>query len=170
MTSYGRRIVLFFLDLSAEITSAFVYILGLAVLFMGVSGLNRERVRLRWARVHAKEQKYISEHSGLNLPLKARIHAYLCGDGSVSWRKERNTEKIHADIRFYPDHKSLIAPFNGALSEIYGRAAKVKKMRNFYKLSFTSMTVAQDLLKDGPYSSTLWAIPDLKTGLAQENG
>ncbi len=127
---------------------------------MGVSELNRARVKIRWARVHAEEERYISENSHATAPLKARLNAYLCGDGSVYWRNEKGTSKIHAEIRFYPDHASLVDSFAQAFLAVYGKQINAVKLKNHFLLSITSMVIVKDLLIDTSFSSTLWRVPN----------
>jgi len=127
---------------------------------MDLSGLNREKVKARWRRIHESEMRYLTMHENQTAHLKARIHAYLCGDGSVSWRRERANGKLHCEIRFYPDDKSMLRSFSDAFRAVYGREPHVKKLKNHYRVAITSMTAAKDLLGDGKFSSTEWAIPD----------
>lgn len=121
--------------------------------------LNRQKVIERWRRFHSKETNYLEKNKVDSLRFKARLHGYLCGDGSVSKRVERGTNKTHYDIRFYPDHESLIKPFTEALIKVYGKTATVRKDINYYRVFLTSKTVALDLLRDKDFSSTGWVIP-----------
>ncbi|MDD5171532.1 MAG: LAGLIDADG family homing endonuclease [Candidatus ainarchaeum sp.] len=126
---------------------------------MDLSELNRAKVKIRWKRIHDTEKKHIAKYARLTRDLKARVHGYLCGDGSVSQRPERNNGKMHYEIRFYPDHQSLIPPFVDAFYSVYGQKPHIKKLKNHYRVAITSTIAAKDLFKDGPFSSTEWRVP-----------
>lgn len=98
------------------------------------------------------------ENLNKHLPLKARIHGYLCGDGSVSLRKEKN--KTHSEIRFYPDDLSMARAYSVALRVCYQKVPSIKKLNNYYRVYLNSIIVAKDLLKDGSFHSLEWSIPD----------
>ncbi len=127
---------------------------------MDLSELNREKVKTRWRRIHESEMRYLAIHESSTAHLKARIHAYLCGDGSVSWRRERGNGKMNCEIRFYPDDSSMLTSFSDAFHAVYGKRPHVKMMKNHYRVAITSIIAAKDLLRDGKYSSTEWAIPE----------
>ncbi len=124
-----------------------------------VSELNRNRVIERWNKVHEKERAAFSNNTHETRCLKARVHGYLCGDGSVTARKEKGTGKIHYDLRFYPDHKSMIVAFQKAFFTLYRMRPKIRKAENYYRLSLTSKTVVTDLLNTSDFTSTRWTIP-----------
>jgi DNA-binding transcriptional regulator WhiA len=126
---------------------------------MDLSEMNREKINLRWKKIHDLEADYIADNAERNQYLKARVHGYLCGDGSVSFRRERRNEKLHCDIRFYPDHESLIAPFIAAFYRVYGKQPRVKRRKNHYAVLVTSMMAVRDLLKDNSFSSMEWSVP-----------
>lgn len=132
---------------------------------MELSEINREKARKRWSRVHSAEEQFIKKNKKGNEPLKARVHGYLCGDGSVSMRKEKGRPgATHADIYFYPDHKSLIRPFTEAFRRIYGKKFTIRNLGAYYSLRLVSMTVAKDLLADGSMTSLGWSVPDWVIG------
>ncbi len=129
---------------------------------MELNEINRAKVKKRWSKVHSAEEILIRENKKGNGHLKARVHGYLCGDGSVSIRKEkrRSGDVHHADIRFYPDHESLIRTFTEAFCRIYVKKPAVRDMGKFYFLTLTSMTAAKDLLADGSMTSLGWRVPE----------
>ena len=132
---------------------------------MGISEINREKSRKRWNRVHSAEERLIRDNKKGREYLKARIHGYLCGDGSVSMRKEKGRPgAVHADIRFYPDHESLIRPFMEAFCQIYGKKPTIRNRGSYYSLAVTSMTAARDILADGGITSTEWHVPGWVAG------
>lgn len=128
---------------------------------MELSEINRIKVRKRWDRVHSVEERFIKKNKKGNGHLKARVHGYLCGDGSVSMREEKGRPgAIHADIYFYPDHKSLIKPFTEAFRRIYGKRFTLRNLGAYYSLRLVSMTAARDLLADGSMTSLGWRVPE----------
>ena len=126
---------------------------------MDLSETNRKKILIRWSRVHTAEQEYISTHAMKNESLKARLHGYLCGDGSVTRRKERANEKMHHEIRFYPDHVSMAASFIDAFHLVYGKRLRLKELTNHYLVNLNSKIIANDLLRDGSLSSMEWRVP-----------
>lgn len=126
---------------------------------MNVREANRERAVARWRRVHESEKHLINSRRNRFMIQKARLHAYLCGDGSVSVRRERASGKLHCEIRFYPDHISMLNVYSDAFWMVYGKRPHVKRLKNHFRVAITSITAAQDLLLDGPFSSTDWKVP-----------
>ncbi len=126
---------------------------------MDLSEINRKKILIRWGRIHAAEQEYITIHAMKNEPLKARLHGYLCGDGSVSCRKERKNGKMHHEIRFYPDHVSMAASYIDAFHLVYGKRLKLKELTNHYLVNVNSQVIVHDLLRDGSFSSMGWRVP-----------
>jgi len=126
---------------------------------MNLSELNRAKVMVRWNRIYREEREIIRKNAKSTKHLKARIHAYLCGDGSVSRRYEKGTGKLHHEIRFYPDHLSMAESFNEAAVKVYGRAFPIAPLKNHYRLMVCSRAIAEDLLTDGPFSSLKWKVP-----------
>ncbi len=124
-----------------------------------ISELNRQRVLKRWRKIHQTEKEFLARNMHIVLPLKARLHGYLCGDGSVSNRVEKGTNRIHYDIRFYPDHRSIIKPFIEALEKVYNKSATIRREKGHYRIFLTSKTVGMDLLKDSAFGSDKWDIP-----------
>ena len=131
----------------------------IAEFIVKLSEINREKVLVRWRKVHSAEQEYISTHARKNEPLNARIHGYLCGDGSVSIRKERRTGKMHHEIRFYPDHRSMAFSFINAFHLVYGKRLRLKERKNHFLVNINSKVIVNDLLRDGSFSSTGWRVP-----------
>jgi len=132
---------------------------------MEIGEINRVKARTRWNLIHSCEELLIQHNKKGKEHLKARVHGYLCGDGSVSMRKEKGRPcSTHADIRFYPDHKSLIQPFVEAFCRIYVKKPTIRDLGAYYSLTVTSMIVARDLLADGSMTSMGWRVPDWVIG------
>ena len=128
--------------------------------YMNISEINRKKVLIRWNNIHESEKKFIFNHASKHRHLKARIHGYLCGDGSVSRRKEIANGKVHNEIRFYPDHITMASSFLDAFNQVYGKRLRMKERKNHYLVSVNSKIIVNDLLKDGPFSSMNWHVPD----------
>jgi len=95
--------------------------------------------------------------------LTARLCGYISGDGSLSVRKERNGREHH-DIRFYPDHESLISIFVNDFDKLYSKIPAVRKMKNHYHIHVSCKTACEDLLKLTKFGSLTWRLPnELKT-------
>jgi intein/homing endonuclease len=127
---------------------------------MDLSEINTKKIQARWAKSHLSEQSYIDNLPNNTKYLKARIHGFLCGDGSVSWRKEKCQNKIHCEIRFYPDDISMVSAYLSAFKIIYNKKPTVTQRKNHFCVYLNSMTVVKDLRIDGSFGSTEWSIPD----------
>ncbi len=125
-----------------------------------LSEINRLKVINRWKKVHSKELAYIQKNENAALHLKARIFGYLAGDGHVGLRKERKSGKMHGDIAFYPDHKSMIEPFCYAFRKVYGKKAHIRDLGRYYCVRFNSVVCAKSLLDSGSFSTYSWSVPD----------
>ncbi len=121
---------------------------------MDLSELNRDRVLLRWSRVHSNE-KNIIQHDEKSL---ARLCGFLAGDGSVKIRTE-SSGKIHHTMEFYPDDESLIEPFFQATEKIYGKRGKVERYQNHFRIRYYSKTIVEDILKIATFGIYDWDIP-----------
>ena len=118
---------------------------------------NLKNVISRWKRQHEKELSWIKSHSNTDI-FRARICGYLAGDGGVSIRKE-TTGKVHNEIRFFPDHESLIEPYLEAFEKAYNKVPKTLKKKNFYEIRINSKIIVYDLLKLCTFGLNSWTIP-----------
>ena len=111
----------------------------------------------RWKKIQEKEKEFIRKNSIQNNYLKMRLLGYLAGDGYVSIRRDKTG--IHHEIRFFPDHKSLIKPFIEASQKVYNKTPIVKKLKNYYMLRIYSKVMVLDILKEGDLRSHIWELP-----------
>lgn len=125
---------------------------------MNLREKNLKNILSRWKKQHANEIIWIKSHKNTNF-LKARICGYLAGDGSVSIREERSSGKVHHEIRFFPDHISLIKPYITAFKKAYNKTPKIFKKNNHYEIRINSKIVVQDLLSLCSFGSKSWTIP-----------
>lgn len=125
---------------------------------MNLRERNLKNVISRWKKQHEKELSWIKSHDNTDI-FRARICGYLAGDGSVSIRKEING-KAHNEIRFFPDHESLIRPYLDAFERAYNKTPKILKKKNFYEIRINSKIVVYDLLKLCTFGLTSWTIPN----------
>jgi hypothetical protein len=107
---------------------------------------------------HENELIWIKSHKNTNF-LKARICGYLAGDGNVSIRKENICNKIHHEIRFFPDHISLIKPYMIAFKRTYNKTPSIVKKKNHYIIRINSKVVAHDLLSICSFGLKNWTTP-----------
>lgn len=112
--------------------------------------------RSRWNKVHIKEEQYIKNHH--NIHLKARIFGYIAGDGNISIRVSQGG-KEHHDIRFFPDHESLIKVFCEAFKKVYNREPIIKTDKKFYRLRVYSKPIVLDMLKYAKFGLHKWTVP-----------
>jgi hypothetical protein len=117
--------------------------------------MNKEKYT--WKKI-GEETKIIKKNSINNEHLKARIHGYICGDGSIFIRNKNNREVGHL-IKFYPDDLSMMNSFIKAMKIIYEKEPKIKKLKGYYSVIYYSKSITKDLLKHGPYGTKLWGLP-----------
>jgi len=125
---------------------------------MNIRERNTKNVLSRWKKKHNEELKWIKYTKNIDF-LKARICGYLAGDGNVSIRRENYSNKMHHEIRFFPDHISLIKPYIFAFKRAYNKTPIVKKMKNHYEVRINSKIVVNDLLSLCSFGSKNWTVP-----------
>jgi hypothetical protein len=125
---------------------------------MGIRERNLKNILSRWKKQHENELNWIKSHKDTDF-LKARLCGYLAGDGSISIRKEKSTNKIHHEIRFYPDNNSLIKPYIIAFKKVYNKTPNVIKLHNHYVIRINSKIVAHDLLSLCSFGLKNWTMP-----------
>lgn len=126
---------------------------------MNLRERNLKKVLSRWKKQHENELNWIKSHKNTNF-LKARICGYLAGDGNVAIRREKSSNKIHHEIRFFPDHSSLIKPYVIAFKKAYNKTPHVVKKNNYYEIRIDSKIVANDLLPLCSFGTENWTIPE----------
>lgn len=112
----------------------------------------------RWNKYHQKQTENFNDDKNLNY-LKARILGYIAVDGNITAKNN------HYDLRFYPDHNSLINPFVEAIQKIYGLTTITKRLKNHYKVRIYSKAVIQDILRLGVFGTYKWRLPNMITDL-----
>lgn len=125
------------------------------------SSLNNRNVALaRWRNVRRKQQEHIDSISSQPeyFLMKARLHAFLVGDGCVCVNREKNGS-MHHSFSFYPDHESLISLFVEATEYLYCKRPTVRQAINHYRLKVCSQFACEDLLQIGKYGSLDWHVP-----------
>lgn len=124
-----------------------------------ISEINRSNVLKRWNRIFDKDKAYLAKNSDKFLHLKARLHGYLCGDGSISIRIDKN-KKTHHELCFYPDNLAMLNSFIYALRKVYNKTVVITKYEKYYRARLNSKTVVADLLKDSDFRSKTWSVPN----------
>lgn len=126
---------------------------------MNVRERNINNVISRWRKQHDKELKWIKSHKNVDI-FKARLCGYLAGDGNISSRKERTSNKIHHEIRFFPDNISLIEPYLIAFRKAYNKTPKVTRKNNHYEIRINSKVVFKDLISFCSFGLKSWTVPN----------
>ena len=135
---------------------------------MGIKERNKINVISRWNKIHQKQLQHISSVKNAD-ELRSLILGYLAGDGYIAIRKENNSNKIHYELGFYPDHKSLIKPFISAFYKLYNKTPNIKKQRNFFEIRIKSKIIVNDLLSFGPLTTKSWSVPKFKNNRCKRN-
>jgi len=86
----------------------------------------------------------------------------LAGDGHVAIRREPISGKVHHSIRFYPDHASLIGPFQSAFIQVYNKPLRLIRHKNFYELRTDSKVIVNDLMSFSEFGISTWKVPGIK--------
>ena len=124
---------------------------------MNIRECNRKVAISRWYKIHEREKKFARKNSH-KTHLKARLCGFIAGDGSILVRKD-NEGKLHYVLRFFPDHYSLIKPFNESLFEIYGKTPKIKNDYSNQGIICYSKVVVEDLLNTTKFGILNWRVP-----------
>lgn len=91
--------------------------------------------------------------------LKARICAYLAGDGYVAIVKGRR--HTYYEVNFYPDNYSTLVAFVEAFRYVYGKEPLVYRHKNkrMYYVRCRNKKICTDLLSITKFKSLEWTIP-----------
>ena len=115
----------------------------------------------RWKRYHKKYEDHLKTIPDDTYTLmKARLHGYICGDGSISARRERErSNAVHYEIRFYPDDKNMLEKFMTAYETLYLDTPRVVEEKRYAIVRVTSKVASLDILKEGPFGALDWSLP-----------
>jgi len=119
------------------------------------SKIGKIGIKLRWQRFHSsiKFPNHMTKE-------KASLHAYLCGDGNISIRKERKAKRVHYEISFFPDDPFMLKNFQNAFLSYYGiMPLNIRKEGKMFRLRIANKVICQDLLRLGKYGKYDWTIP-----------
>jgi len=88
----------------------------------------------------------------------ARVHAHLCGDGSVCiWRTKEKDRKFRAVVGYYNNNQKLLNKFRDDFSKLFNVRMKMRKNRDVY---VRSIRIFKELTeKFGNFDSKKWRIP-----------
>jgi len=118
------------------------------------SKIGKKGCKLRWQRAHAKvriNNKMSKE--------KVAINAYLCGDGDISKRIDKNGA-WHYEIRFFLDHKYLADRIVRLLKKEFNIVPAVRKKQGYFKIEIKNKPACLHLLTMGKYGSLDWEMPE----------
>jgi hypothetical protein len=124
--------------------------------------VNRKIALVRWKNLRDTISAHLTQISGQEkyVIFRARLHAYIVADGSISmYNEKKRPTATHHQIRFYPDHHSLIPLFIEAVEYLYLKTPKFTELHNFYVVRFSSQVACRDLLKIGKSKSLEWNVP-----------
>jgi len=91
--------------------------------------------------------------------LTARLCGYLAGDGSLCFRTEKDNGREHHDIRFYPDHKSLVSLFVNTFYRLYAKKPSVKELEKHYRIHVSCKFAYKDLSNLSNFGTMTWRLP-----------
>lgn len=89
----------------------------------------------------------------------ARVHAHLCGDGSVFIYKTSQKGRVNAGgAGYYNNNQRLLENFRRDFSKLFG--VKMKMIPN-RQVTISSIRIYKELMKKfGSFGSRKWRIPD----------
>ena len=91
-------------------------------------------------------------------PELARVHAHLCGDGSVCiWETKEKDRKRRAVVGYYNKNQKLLDKFRSDFSKLFGTQMKMRKNREVCVKSIRIFTELKE--RFGDFSSRKWRIP-----------
>jgi len=113
-----------------------------------------------------KINKVRSLNVGMEMsPELARIHAHLCGDGSVfifkKTKKTKDRRKWDGGIGYYNNNQKLLDKFRADFSKLFG--VKMKMRKNVYVFARSVQRAKDFINKFGSFKSREWRIhPSIK--------
>ncbi len=125
---------------------------------MSLAERNKKNIISRWRKAHLQDREYIRENGNKNLHLKSRLLGYIAGDGNILVSGKGKC--THNTLRFYPDHESLITPYEEAIKTIYNKKSKIKKEKNYYSLTIDSKPLIEDITSICYLDTHNWKIPN----------
>jgi len=126
----------------------------------------RNKILEKWRKIRIRNyEKSLESFKKLNEEeseiLKSRLCGFLAADGSVFIRKELRTEKVHYEIRFYPDDYALVELFNKSFERLYGKKVFYKQDGKYFRISISNKFAVRDLLSISKFSSKNWTLPKI---------
>lgn len=93
-------------------------------------------------------------------PELARIHAHLCGDGSVYIYKTKEKDRnVRAVIGYYNKNQNLLNKFRKDFNKIFKVKMKMRKNKDVYVASLRIFNQLRDNF--GEFGSRKWRIPSI---------
>ena len=120
-------------------------------------------LKKRWNKEHSK----VRINNKLSKE-KIAINAYLCGDGYIKVRKDRNSV-IHHEIGIFPDDLDLAKRIVRLFQKEFKIKPKIRKDGGCFRIRVANKPACLHLLSLGKYKSKNWSIPkDLDKSLLKE--
>ena len=111
-----------------------------------------------WKKVNGPINEHIKRHHKNYLMEKARVIGFIMGDGCVT-KLDRSPDRQHHDIRFYPDHISLVRIFLKDFKKLYLKEPRVKNLGKYFSVCVSSKPACDDLRSIGNFDSLGWSMP-----------
>lgn len=122
---------------------------------LGVQARNKGRLQKENETISLLNNKTNNPADMLYL---ARICGFMCGDGNISVRVDKNKHN-HYEVRFFPDDLDMAYVFMDTFEKFYGKRPKLTNMKNFYNVSACSKTAAQHLKNNFTFGVYNWRAP-----------
>jgi len=122
---------------------------------MNLSERNKANIMSRWEKIHSEERKNIN----IDYLVLSRLCGFLAGDGSLIIGEEKNRKAMRYSVRFYPDTLELANLFVDSFEKVYGKVPRVKKLKNYFRVSITSKVAALHLKDIASFGTMNWNIP-----------
>ena len=126
-------------------------------------GLGRSwSIQERWNKKLSELRKKLKRrNSPEHLKLKAKLCAYLAGDGTIARRISGKQATPRHDISFFPDDLQMAETIKDAFYKMYDKKLKIMKapLQNYYILRTTSKTAYEDLIKIAKFGTHEWRVP-----------
>jgi intein-encoded DNA endonuclease-like protein len=92
-------------------------------------------------------------------PALVRIHAHLCGDGSIcEYKSTEKDHKIRAAVLYWNTNPELIESFRRDMTAEFG--VKMTYSPKSFRLAVQSLRIARQLLSLSQYKTRTWRVPE----------
>lgn len=117
----------------------------------------------RWNNYRLTQREHLSKikNTWAYHILRARLHGYICGDGSLRLGPEKGkSNAIRHDVSIYPDDEVMLHKILECIWFLYKVNIRVDNCNNYYKVSFSSQVACENILELGKIGTYDWSIPN----------